>query len=103
MIYITLIYCDLTQTSSIKNVWEVKFSNVKELYKNFLLEKAKEKNIVINEQWYNMMAKEMYHDYFTEIEYVAKRKDWDKFLRQWNIDKFISEKLKGKKLKYDCL
>ena len=33
-------------------------------------------------------------------EYGNKEKQWNKIRRQWNIDKFISEILKGKKEHY---
>lgn len=33
-------------------------------------------------------------------EYGNKVKQWGKILRQWNIDKFISEVLNGTKKKY---
>jgi len=100
MIYITKRYDSLCETSYINNVWEVKCDNVEELYKDFLAEKAKELDIVINEHWNNIMNRENHHPHLTEEEYKLKVKAWSKVLRQWNIDKFIGDILRGKKLKY---
>lgn len=103
MIYVTYRYDELLESSSIKNIWNVKYSDVKKRYTDFLLLEAEKRNIIINNHWYNIMTKDMFHDHLSEDEYILKEKEWNKFLRQWDIDKFIAEKLKGQKLKYTNL
>lgn len=36
-------------------------------------------------------------------EYGNKEKQWNKIKRQWNVDRFISEILKGRKRHYESI
>ena len=101
MIYITTTYSE--DYLHIQNVWEVNNDNVEELYKNFIMETSIEMNIVINKHWLNIMNYDNYHTHLTKTEYNNLSKKWKKILRLWNKDKFISEKLNGKKLEFKSL
>jgi hypothetical protein len=101
MIYVTTTYSD--DYTHIENVWDVNFDNVEELYKNFIIEKSIEMNIIINKYWLNIMDFELFHKHLTKTQYNNLSKKWKKFLRLWNKDKFIFEKLNGLKLEFKCL
>jgi hypothetical protein len=101
MLYITSTYNELTEDSSIKNIWEIKGNVDPEVeYKKFIHEKAEELGIIINPHWLNLMNGGIYNQHLSVEEYQDMEKRWNKILRQWNIDKFISEKLGGKKQKF---
>lgn len=101
MILITYNNDGFGSTSTIKNVWDVKADDPERLYKEFMINKSeKEFGIYINPHWLNIMNHENHHPELTELEYIEKSKLWKKHLRQWNIDKFISEILKGNKLNF---
>ena len=63
-------------------------------------EKAKEINVVINPHLLNIMNWQDHNNHLSIGEYSNKEKQWNKIKRQWNIDKFISEILKGAKEHY---
>lgn len=101
MIYVTTSYSD--DWTHIENVWELDVDNVEELYKNFIKEKSIELDIIINEHWLNIMDYTLFHPHLTKTKYNNLSKKWKKFLRLWNKDKFISEKLNGVKLNFKVL
>jgi len=88
---------------SINNIWDVKHNNVPQLYIDFIHEKAKKIGIVINPHCLNIMNWENHNKHFSIDEYQNKEKQWRKIIRQWNIDKFISEVLKGSKQNFQSL
>lgn len=94
MIYITY------KNSEIFNVWDVPCNNMEEKYIEFMLKKAKEINIIINPYWLNIMNWQDHNNHLSIGEYENKQKQWSKIKRQWNIDKFISEIIKGQKQCY---
>jgi hypothetical protein len=101
MIYITYRESKFsTDQLLIKNVWQIKYDNVEEKYIDFMLQKAKEINIIVNNNWLNIMDWENNNNHLSIEVYRNKVKQWRKIERQWNIDKFISEKLKGVKENY---
>ena len=100
MIYITYTTSNWDNKKEIKNVWRVYSENVEEKYIDFMKSKAKEIDVVINPHWLNIMNWQDHNNHLTIGEYGNKEKQWMKIKRQWNIDKFISEILKGNKLNY---
>jgi hypothetical protein len=100
MIYITYRNSNFDNTLTINNVWNVNYQNVEERYIEFMHEKAKEINVVINPHFLNIMNWQDHNNHLTIREYGNKEKQWNKIKRQWNIDKFISEILKGYKEHY---
>ena len=100
MIYITYRKSNFDNSSIINNVWEVNCNNVQEKYIEFMHEKAKEINVVINPHWLNIMNRQDHNNHLSIGEYSNKEKQWNKIKRQWNIEKFISEILKGTKEHY---
>jgi len=100
MIYITYRNSNFDETSQVNNVWSVKCDNVEEKYIEFMHEKAKEINVIINPHWLNIMNWQDYNNHLSIGEYGNKEQQWSKIKRQWNIDKFISEILKGYKEYY---
>lgn len=97
MIYITERYSELAEAYTVHNVWETKEDNVEELYSTYIHAKAKELGIEINPHCYGMID---WHPQLTEAEYKAKLKEWE---RRLNIDNFIGNILKGRKLEYKTL
>lgn len=100
MIYITYSNSNFHKKLVVKNVWNVKCDNVEEKYKEFMHEKAKEINAVINSHWLTIMNWQDHNNHLSILEYGNKVKQWKKIKRQWNIDKFIFEILKGRKEYY---
>ena len=107
MIYITETYDKETGVPYIKNVWDVPTREAKEFYEQFIKEQAENRGVVIyahyggkgNPKNFHMM--EIQHqNKLTIEEFKLKSKEWTKFLRQWNFDKFVNEKLKGVKLNF---
>ena len=101
MIYITYRNSNFDNSLSVNNVWEVNCNNVQEKYIEFMHEKAKEINVVINPHWPSIMNWQDHNNHLSIGEYGNKEKQWNKIKRQWNIDKFISEILKGRKQHYE--
>ncbi len=101
MIVITYRYDRLMETSFIKNVWEVSYSDVEKLFLTFICAEAEKREIVCNPHWKNIMNHKDHHPHLTEEEYKQKEKEWKKYLRMWNVDKYIAEILKGTKLNYE--
>lgn len=100
MIYITYRKSIANDGLMVNNVWSINSSTVQEDYILFMQEKAKEINVVINPHWLNIMNWQDHNQHLTIGEYSNKQNQWKKILRQWNIDKFISEVLKGRKERY---
>lgn len=101
MIYITYRRSVFDDASVIHAVWDVKYEDVTKMYIAFMQKKAETRNIVINPHWLNIMNHKDHNSFLTEAEYKDKSKEWKKELKQMNINKFISEILKGKKLKFE--
>ena len=100
MIYITYINSNFGDGLSVNNIWEIDCINVEERYIDFMHEKAKEINVFINPHRLNIMNWQDHNNHLSIGEYGNKEKQWNKIKRQWNIDKFISEILKGTKRNY---
>jgi predicted transcriptional regulator len=103
MIYITNEYCEISDSTHILNVWEVEQSNVEELYKNFMLEKASSLGVVVNPHWFMIMNYFDHHSHLKRDEYSKLSKEWNKFKDVYTIDKFISDELKGNRLEFTNL
>ena len=101
MIYITYRNSNFDNSLTVNNVREVNCNNVQEKYIEFMHEKAKEINIVINPNWLDIMNWQDHNNHLSIGEYGNKEKQWNKIKRQWNVDKFISEILKGRKQHYE--
>lgn len=99
MIYITHKYSDISESHVINNVWEVS-DDVEKLYKEFMLSKATEIDLIINPYWYNEMNHKDNNTHLSSEEYKEKVKQWKKIRRQWNIDKYINDVLRGCKLEF---
>jgi hypothetical protein len=95
MIYITHNFTD--DVSFIKNVWNVNCINLDKRYSKFLKNKARKLNIVINDNYYNIMNYEVHNKHLSKKEYSKKIILWNGILKKWNIDTYILEILKGKK------
>lgn len=103
MIYIKTHYDSLCEDTSVVGVYQVGCKDVEEKYKSFMLEKAKDLNLVVNPHWLNAMDYTNNNPHLSKEEYEAKCKQWKKILRQWNVSKYICEVLKGVKLDYQIL
>ena len=100
MIYITYRNSNFDNSTTVHNVWSVECKDVEEKYIDFMHDKAKEINVIINPHWLNIMNWQDHNNHFSIGEYSNKEKQWIKIQRQWNIDKFICERLKGTKEYY---
>lgn len=74
MIYITYIDAKFENTLTVKNVWNVSYQNVEERYVEFMHEKAKEIDVVINPHWFNLMNWQDHNNHLSIGEYGKKRK-----------------------------
>jgi hypothetical protein len=86
--------------SNVKNVWETPEKNGEERYKKFLLNNSKVKNIEINPNWFNILDFKIHNSHLSGQEYKIKENEWRKFLKKWTFDKFIEERMDGKKLEF---
>jgi hypothetical protein len=100
MIYITYRNSKFDETPEVNNLWRVECDNIEEKYIEFMHKKAKETNVVINIHWLNIANWKDHNNHLSIGEYGNKEKQWSKIRRQWNIDKFICEILKGRKEPY---
>ena len=103
MIYISYRNSNFDNSLTINNVWEVNCNNVQEKYIEFMHEKAKEINVVINPHWLNIMNWQDHNNHLSIGEYGNKEKQWNKIKRQWNVDRFIFEILKGRRRNYETI
>lgn len=92
MIYLTYTNEPYEECSSVKNVWESDISGLEHMYGAFLLNEAKEMNFIINPHWYNGMDHENNNTHLTLPEYKKKLKQWNKFLKKYSFEYYISSK-----------
>lgn len=103
MIYIT-IEDDHDDTGySVSNVYEIDSDNVVEEYKLFILEQAKEMNIVINPYWLNIMNYQDHNNHLSKSEYNRKSKEWPKLRNTHTIDNYIRKQLSKKPMPYKII
>lgn len=100
MIYVTYRNSYLGERKVVKNIWNVDYEDVEQRYIEFMKEKAHEINIVINPHWLNIMNWKDHNNHLSIEEYREKEQQWAKIRRQWNVDKFISEVLRGWKERF---
>jgi hypothetical protein len=103
MIYIDTSYDSLCESTHIEAVYQVDDKDVVNKYKTFMLEKAKDLNLVVNPHWLNEMDYHNNNTHLTKQEYNRKCKEWKKVLRLWSVGKYIIEILNGVKLDYKYL
>lgn len=103
MIYITFVENEYSLDLSVNSVWEVKENDVENKYNEFMQEKANNLNIAINPKWLNIMNYENHNNHLTLAGYENKKREWQEILNEWNIDKFIAEKLNGKRQEYKII
>ena len=92
MIYIISDYDSLTDASYIVATINTDI-DIEGEYKKFIHKEAEERNIIINEYWYNMMNREDYHDNLSDSEYRKKEAEWIKFLKKNTLLTFVKNKL----------
>ena len=100
MIYVTYQNSYFDRRKVVKNIWNVDYEDAEQRYIEFMKEKAREINIVINPHWLNIMNRKDHNDHLSIEEYRGKERQWAKIRRQWNVDKFISEVLRGRKERF---
>lgn len=96
MIYITYKYDFFTEETTVRNIWEVNCDNAEEKYIDFMKEKAKQINVVINPYWLNIMSRNN-NPQLNEDEYEKKKEQWRGIQTEWSFEKYLSKKLKGVK------
>ena len=100
MLYITYESSSFDEGRNIKNIWQSDDKELLEKYKQFMLDSAKKQNIVINPHWLNGMNYEDHNTHLTREDYIHKLKIWNKYLRNWTFDTFISQICRGIKLEH---
>ena len=100
MIYVTYQNSYFDRRKVVKNIWNVDYEDAEQRYIEFMKEKAHEINIVINPHWLNIMNWKDHNNHLSIEEYREKEQQWAKIRRQWNVDKFISEVLRGWKERF---
>ena len=103
MIYVTYQNSYFDRRKVVKNIWNVDYEDAEQRYIEFMKEKAHEINIVINPHWLNIMNWKDHNNHLSIDEYREKEQQWAKIRRQWNVDKFISEVLRGWKERFKNL
>ena len=92
MIYIIRDYDSVVETMIIEAVVETSI-NIEKKYKEFILEKAKERGIVINNHWLNIMNYPDYHSHLSIKEYDKASRGWSIFLKRNTLLKFVKSEL----------
>lgn len=100
MMYVTYRNSYFDRRKVVNNIWNVDYEDVEQRYIEFMRERAREINIVINPHWLNIMNWKDHNDHLSIEEYREKEQQWAKIRRQWNVDKFISEVLRGRKERF---
>jgi hypothetical protein len=100
MMYVTYRNSYFDGRKVVNNIWNVDYEDVEQRYIEFMRERAHEINIVINPHWLNIMNWKDHNDHLSIEEYREKEQQWAKIRRQWNVDKFISEVLRGRKERF---
>lgn len=100
MMYVTYRNSYFDRRKVVNNIWNVDYEDVEQRYIEFMRERAHEINIVINPHWLNIMNWKDHNDHLSIEEYREKEQQWAKIRRQWNVDKFISEVLRGRKERF---
>lgn len=101
MIYITYTQDEFISGHSVKNVWETIIDDAEDSYKRFIAQNAKDRfHIVINPHWLNIMNYKDYHNLLEIDDYNKKRKEWNKFLKEYSFDKYLEEIVNAKKLEF---
>ena len=100
MMYVTYRNSCFGGRKVVNNIWNVDYEDVEQRYIEFMRERAHEINIVINPHWLNIMNWKDHNDHLSIEEYREKEQQWAKIRRQWNVDKFISEVLMGRKERF---
>ena len=103
MIYITNTHTGEWEDhyKSINFLWEIEGNpDVDSLYREFIMNKAKELDITINPKWLNIMNFENHHPHLSKNKYKQLDKQWSKILKKFTIDAFIKDELKGKTLDF---
>ena len=73
MIYVTYRNSYLGGRKVVKNIWNVDCEDVEQRYIEFMKEKAREINIVINPHWLNIMNWKDHNNHLSIEEYREKR------------------------------
>ena len=89
MIYLTYKYCSNWESTIINNVWESSFPDLEDSYKSFLLKKAKERDIVINPHWGNIMNYEDNNTHLKKSVYNKAVKEWTEYLKEMSFDNYV--------------
>lgn len=100
MMYVTYRNSYFDRRKVVNNIWNVDYEDVEQRYIEFMRERAHEINIVINPHWLNIMNWKDHNNHLSIEEYREKEQQWAKIRRQWNVDKFISEVLRGRKERF---
>jgi hypothetical protein len=99
MIYIYETYCDMAEHYRVDSVWECDV-NVQEEMSKFFSSAAKERNLVINPHYFNIMNFD-HHKHLSNSEFKKATKEWAKFLSHWTTKRFLKEVLKAKKIEFE--
>jgi hypothetical protein len=92
MVYIIREYDDNCESYTIIGVIETDLK-INKLYSDFVQEKAKEMDIVINPDWLNIANHQDHNTHLTKSQYNKKDKDWTKFLKQNTLLMFVKSEL----------
>lgn len=101
MIYIIHTYCDISEHYKTHSVWEVDSLSVEEDYKSYMVGVAGENfKIVISQHWLDIGEWTLHNWHLSAAEYKKTEKAWNKYLKEHNVEWYIEEVLKGKRLEY---
>ena len=89
MIYVVEKEDTKTQDFNVISIWYSKHDDLKDRYKQFMLNMAKDINVIINPYYYNMMDCKIYHPHLSEEEYLIKQEEWNSLIETWTFSHFI--------------
>ncbi len=94
------IYIVLNDELTISNVFEHEKEDLKEQYRNYMLDNAKEIGLIINPHWLNAMNFEDYHAHLASKEYSDLCKKWRKFSKKNTFGYFLEHIIKAEKKEF---
>lgn len=103
MLYIIQKYCYMSGHNVFDSAYEVESKNAYDEYKMFMLKKASELNIVVNQHWLNIMCYKPNNEHLTKQDYNRKQKQWKKIKKEFSFENFIINNLDGVKVEYNII
>lgn len=100
MIYIIYAPTPEYEPAEIDSLWQVDCDDAHERYKQFMLDKAKEINLVVNPHYLNVMNYKDHNKHLTLSEYQNACVVWRDIIKTKSFKYYLKDVLGAEKIKY---